>query len=445
MKYFRITTAVLLSSLLFSGELLAAAAEVRPNVIVILADDLGYGDIGCYNGWIKTPQLDALASRGLRFTDFHSSGAVCSPTRAGLMTGRYQQTVGVPGVVSAAHHRDKGLALKYLTFAEVLRKAGYRTGMFGKWHLGYDPKYNPVNQGFDVFRGYVSGNVDYFSHIDQAGHYDWWNGIQQVVEEGYVTHLVTQHGLDFIETNRDRPFCLYLAHEAPHYPYQGPNDKPDRTVGGKFDNHGSRMDKKEAYREMVEAVDLGVGQIVEKLAELKLSERTLIVFSSDNGATALGSCGVLNGYKGSLWEGGHRVPAIAVWPGRIPAGKVTDETAISLDLFPTMLAVTGASVPEGHHLDGTNLLPLMTAGEPLSPRTLYWRFGKQLAMREGDWKIVRIAEKRSKATPRRYLFNLADDLEEQHDLAEKDPERFEQMWKKLRLWDEQIGPDEFGS
>ena len=239
--------------------LLGVSAWLRaadsPNFIVIMADDLGYGDLSSYGGWIETPHLDKLAAQGMEFTDFHSSGNVCSPTRAGLMTGRYQQRAGIPGVVfadptNAVHYH--GLQTSEVTFAELLRGAGYSTAIFGKWHLGYYPKYNPIQHGFDSFRGYVSGNVDFISHVDQAGVYDWWHQDKHVVEEGYTTHLITTHAIEFIEANKRKPFCLYLPHEAPHYPYQGPNDPALRSVGGAFDNQGERKDIKNAYREMVQ-------------------------------------------------------------------------------------------------------------------------------------------------------------------------------------------------
>ena len=204
-----------------------------PNMVIILADDLGYGDLGTFGGWIPSPHLDALAKSGLKFTDFHSNGVVCSPTRAALMTGRYPQRAGIPGVIVAAlegkTHND-GIQDAEWTLAEALRDKGYATGLMGKWHLGYQKPFNPTRHGFDQFRGYISGNVDYFSHIDQAGVEDWWHDEKLEAEEGYSTHLITKHAVDFIVENKNRPFFLYVAHEAPHYPFQGPHDKPLRTL-----------------------------------------------------------------------------------------------------------------------------------------------------------------------------------------------------------------------
>ena len=219
-------------SLLVAVMATAAAETSKPNFIIIMADDMGYGDAGCYGGEIPTPNLDRMAKEGMRFTDFHSSGNVCSPTRAGLMTGRYQQRAGIPGVINAdpkvgAHHH--GLhPEKEITFSKLLKQAGYATAICGKWHLGYTKNFNPVHHGFDRFNGFVSGNIDFHSHYDRMGVFDWWDGLELRKEEGYSTHLITKQALDFIEKSKDGPFCLYVAHEAVHAPWQGPNDPPER-------------------------------------------------------------------------------------------------------------------------------------------------------------------------------------------------------------------------
>jgi arylsulfatase A len=411
----------------------------RPNFIVILADDLGYGDVGCYGGKrIETPRLDALAEGGTRFTDFHASCPVCSPTRAGLLTGRYQQRAGIPGVISAAHHRDKGLDPSEITFARQLKAVGYATGVFGKWHLGYDPRFNPDKHGFDRFRGYVSGNVDYISHIDQTGVPDWWDNSTQITEEGYTTELITRHSVRFMEENRDRPFCLYVAHEAPHYPYQVPGDGPVRAVGQRGVVHGREGDVSAQYAEMIEVMDEGIGEIVDTVARLGLERDTFIFFFSDNGATPAGSNAPFRGGKGSLWEGGHRVPAIAYWPGRISAGQVTDEPTISLDLFPTLLPLAGASVPDEHLVDGRDLSPLLFDGQGLGERRLYWAYGAQRAVREGDWKLLVSPPGEEKG---RMLLNLRDDPGEQRDLSDAEPSRVEALREALADWERDVGVD----
>jgi len=412
----------------------------RPNIIIILADDLGYGDISCYGSkTISTPNIDALAEGGLKFTDFHSNCPKCSPTRAAFLTGRYQQRCGVEGVVTAKGHRENGMPLKETTFAEALKATGYRTAIFGKWHVGYQVRFNPVKQGFDEFGGYVSGNVDYISHIDQVGYKDWWKNADEIDEEGYTTDLITEHGVDFIERNTAKPFCLYLAHEAPHYPYQGRGDKPVRTPGDPEAFEG-REDKATAYKEMVEIMDEGVGRVVETVKRLGLERKTFIFFFSDNGAMRLGSNGPLRGFKGDIFEGGHRIPAIAYWPGRIEPGTITDQTAIGMDLFATMASIAGTPIPKGLKLDGVDLSPVLCGRGKLGERTLFWRFKKQKAVRRGPWKLVVVSanKKKKNAATTTSLFNLDDDLAEANDLASLKPEIAKELAKALAEWESYI-------
>jgi arylsulfatase A-like enzyme len=410
----------------------ATMSAERPNIIIIMADDLGYGDIGCYDSEkIRTPNIDALAMGGLKFTDYHSNCPVCSPTRAALLTGRYQQRCGIEGVVTAAKHRHTGMALEEVTFAEVLKTQGYATGIFGKWHVGYDAAFNPSRQGFDEFIGYVSGNVDYHSHIDQAGYDDWWKNLRKVREEGYCTDLITKHGVGFIERHKDVPFCLYLPHEAPHYPYQGRDDPPERLSEGRKGKKAKGSEITRAYKEMVEVMDEGIGRIVETVRRLGLERKTFIFFCSDNGANKNGSNGVLTGYKGSLWEGGHRVPAIAYWPGRIKAGTTTDQTVLGMDLFATMVSIVGAKPPAGLKLDGIDLLPMLTRGVKLPKRTLFWRYRKEKAVRKGQWKLL-VQGGRSK------LYNLDEDLGEKVNLAIEQPEIVKLLEDELAVWEQEV-------
>jgi arylsulfatase A-like enzyme len=269
---------------------------------------------------------------------------MCSPTRAALLTGRYQQRAGIQAVLSCKSTYETGMAPEQVTFAEVLKTAGYSTACFGKWHLGYSPPFGPVAQGFDTYRGHVAGGSDYFSHVDRSGRADWWKDTQLQAEEGYTTELLTDHAIEFIQRNRGKPFCAYVPYQAVHFPFQGPNDEADRVVGGNYwskAKYGRRYedveDRKAAYKEMIEALDAGVGKIVEAVKQLGLAKRTLIFFTSDNGAYRwVGSNLPCRGQKGDLWEGGHRVPAIAYWPGKIKAGSITDETVLTMDLFPRL-------------------------------------------------------------------------------------------------------------
>jgi arylsulfatase A-like enzyme len=411
----------------------------RPNFVIIMADDLGYGDLGCYGGdRIATPHLDRLAAEGMRFTDFHSSGAVCSPTRAGLMTGRYQQRAGIPAVIFADSRREThphGLQDGEVTFAELLREAGYRTAVFGKWHLGYYKKYNPIRHGFGQFRGYVSGNVDFFSHVDQTGRFDWWRDDSLEDELGYTTHLITRHALRFIEDHQSDPFCLYLPYEPPHYPYQGPNDSPIRAVGaprGLNEMNLQAGDIRRAYREMVEAMDQGIGEILSQLRTHGWEKETLVMFLSDNGATVHGSNGMLRGHKGQLWEGGHRVPLIASWPGVIPEGAVSNELTISLDIMPTLLEASQLRLPVERHLDGRSLLGHLTEAKNLRSRRLFWAHGNWRAVRDGPWKAILGGDLQPA------LFNLDNDLGEQANLADQEVTRLKEMLSAVEGWEADV-------
>ena len=419
----------------------ATTAATPPNIVLIMADDLGYGELSCYGGtqW-ETPRLDQLAATGLRLTDFHSNGAVCSPTRAALMTGRYQQRCGIDGVVTAKSHRNTGMPREEETVAELLAGVGYATGIFGKWHLGYSPELNPTHQGFGSYTGFVSGNIDLFSRVDQEGWYDWWRQRKLVVEPGYAPHLLTDHAVDFIGQHKEKPFFLYVPHPAPHYPYQGPGDLPNRVIRQgpqpadyppeKVAPRLEGVEAARAYRQMVVDLDTQVGRIVDALEACGLRDNTLVVFCSDNGGIAKsglgGDNGPLRGRKGQLYEGGHRVPAIFHWPGRIKPG-VSDELAVTFDLLPTFAELVGAK--PSHRLDGTSLATLLLARQGPPPRPVAWLSSGRMAYREGVWKLLL-----NKSSVE--LYNLQDDLAESDDLATKEPARVQRMQaaaEQLRL------------
>lgn len=425
---------ILVALLVFTG--VTVADEKRPpNIVIIMADDMGYAGLSCYGlQRHKTPHLDKLAAEGLRFTDFHSNGAVCSPTRAALLTGRYQQRTGVDSVVNADRkHPDHGQHLKPSehTFAELLKTRGYATAIMGKWHVGYAVDHNPTHHGFDTFRGFVSGNIDYISHYDRVEIFDWWHDREFDKEQGYVTHLINKHALDFIETNKDKPFCLYIAHEAIHNPNQGPNDPAIRGP-----NKKPRKDLQptlDAVRAMTLAMDDGVGQIVAKLRELDLDDNTLVWFFSDNGGTRenLTTGPLLRGSKGSVWEGGHRVPAIAWWPGRIKPGKVTDATVMTMDVAPTIAKLAGVTAPDSYKPDGIDVSGVLLRGEALPERTLFWKHGSAMAVRDGQWKLV--TNQKSRA-PGGGLYHLGNDLKESNDLSKTEAARAKAMRAKLDAW-----------
>ena len=410
--------------------------RTKPNIIFIMADDLGYGDIACFgNERIATPHIDRLAAEGLTFTDYHSNGAVCTPTRAALITGRYQQRAGLEGVIYVGGEtRQKGLDAASNSIARALGAAGYTSGLFGKWHLGYKTDHNPVHFGFDIFRGYVSGNVDYHSHVDNAGIADWWHDLELVEEDGYLTDLVSDYAVRFIREHREGPFFLYVAHEAPHWPYQGRNDPADREPGKTdFPSWGSRQDHAGAYKEMIEAMDDGVGRILATLAELGLDEDTMVVFCSDNGPVPeVGCSGGLRGAKGDVYEGGHRVPAAARWPGRIQPGTTTAEVVLSMDWLPTFTALAGEREPAvDDALDGIDLSALLCEQTPLPERTVFFRYRDQAAARCGRWKLMRDRNETA-------LYDLDADVAEEHDQAAAEPETAARLKAELDAWEADV-------
>ena len=416
-----------------------------PNVVLILADDLGYGDLSCFgNPSNRTPHLDRLAAEGLRLTDFHANGPMCSATRASLLTGRYQHRFGRAFEAALDEDRDQriGLPPEAVTIAEALGDRGYATGLFGKWHLGYRAPFLPTRQGFDAFAGLLTGDGDHHSHVSRSGGADWWVGERSRLEEGYSVDLITEHGVSFIERHRDRPFFLLVSHLAIHFPWQGPDEGPHRVLGqdyrasGKLGPHGPG-EVGPVVREMVEAVDGSVGRLVEVLRRLGLDGQTLVFFTSDNGGYLdyggrfggeISDNGPLRGQKGDLFEGGHRVPAVAWWPDRVAPG-VSDETAMTMDLMPTFLDLAGADPPAP--LDGLSLAPLLLGRRPLPCRALFWRKASLGAARLGPWKLV-LEDRRP------MLFNLDDDPGESIDRAGDEPRRVALMLGAYDDWQRDV-------
>ena len=416
-----------------------------PSIVFIMADDLGYGDLGCYGSTINdTPNIDALASSGLRFTDFHSSGPMCSPTRAATLTGFYQQRFGskFDGAISGIDDYKTGLPLAAVTIAEVLKTKGYATGCFGKWHLGFRPPYFPTEQGFDEFRGLGSGDGDFFNHVDRSGRADWWLNDELHSEEGYTTDLITEHSIRFIERNRGNPFFLYVPHLAIHFPWQGPEDPPHREVGKEYhkDKCGVIPDRSNVWphtKAMIESLDKSVGEILDALKENGLSENTLVIFTSDNGGYIryaggfenISSNGPLRGQKTQVYEGGHRVPAIASWPGKIKAG-ISDEITHSTDWFPTFARLADIA-SEDLKFDGQDLAPLLFEQQPLQARNLYWRIRGHWAVRSGPWKLVH-------TNGNTELYNLKNDIGEMNDLAGALPSLVKQLSEAWQTWENDI-------
>jgi len=421
---------------------LRAVEQRQPNIIFILADDLGYGDIGCYGSAInRTPHLDRLAAGGIRFTDFHSNGPMCSPTRAAFLTGLYQNRFGrrFESALSGSR-RDPGLPLNAVTIAEVLQQAGYATGMYGKWHLGYEAPWLPTNQGFDEFRGLVSGDGDHHTQIDRSGNEDWWNGESVSMEKGYTAELITRHSIDFIKRHRDEPFFLYVPHLAIHFPWQGPEDPAHRKRGTSYrkDKWGvipDRSNVRPHVTAMIESLDESVGRMVAILDRLGLTNNTLVVFTSDNGGYLdyaggfknISDMGQLRGEKATIYEGGHRVPAIFSWPGRIKS-SVSHETAMTFDLFPTFAALAGTNT-DSATLDGMDLREILFDGKSLPQRSLFWRMGSSKAARQDTWKLC----VRGNRPPE--LYNLATDVGERNNLADSRPMVLSDLKNALVEWE----------
>lgn len=423
----------------------------RPNFVLILADDLGYGDIGCYgNTRNRTPHLDRLAEEGLIFTDFHANGPMCSPTRAALLTGHYQHRFGraFETALSAKARPRPGLPLEATTIPEALKQAGYATGMFGKWHLGYELPYLPMRHGFDEFRGLLTGDGDHHSHIDRSGDEDWWHDERIEMEAGYTADLVTRHSVDFMERHAEEPFFLYVSHLAIHFPWQAPDESSHRAKGQDYWSFSKLGPHEEGQvrpvvQSMVEALDRSTGEIIAALRRLGIADHTFVFFTSDNGGYLdyagrfrgeISSNGPLRGQKGDLFEGGHRVPAIAWWPGRIEAGTVTAETAMTIDLMPTYLDLTGVVLRTGgvaRTTDGHSLAPTLLVGSSMPSRTLFWRKGTDWAARRGPWKLVGDGENMM-------LFNLDEDVAEQNDVADEQPQMVRLLRAHYRQWDEDV-------
>lgn len=418
----------------------------RPNFVVILADDLGYADVAAFGSERNsTPSLDRMAAHGLRFTDFHSSGPMCTPTRAAFLTGQYPHRLGpdFESALSGITDYDIGLPLGAHTLAEELAAHGYRTGMYGKWHLGYHPPFLPVGQGFHEFRGLASGDGDHHSHIDRSGRPDWWHNSELAPEEGYGVDLITDHSVDFIRRHREEPFFLYVAHLAIHFPWQGPADTGYRIEGGDYHNLTKlgvleSQDVSAKVKEMVEAVDGSVGRILEALLDAGLERRTLVFFTSDNGGYRtyqggyhnISENGPLRGQKGQVYEGGHRVPAIAYWPGRIEPGT-SDAVGATFDLFPTFRELAGLP-NDGPCVDGTALTPVLLEGRPLAPRLLFWRIRDERAVRQGQWKLVQVPGEPHE------LYDLSVDLGESDNVAAAHPEVVDRLRAGLERWEGDI-------
>ncbi len=397
-----------------------------PNVVVILADDLGCGDTSLYDGWIPTPCLDRMAREGVRFSDFHSNSSVCSPTRVAFLTGRYQQRVGIVDVI-VGYRDEHGLEPSEATLPSLMKQAGYQTALFGKWHCGTQARHNPVNHGFDEFVGLLIGGGDY--HL----HRRWMDGLEIRPQQGYSTHIITEKSLDFIERNRDRPFFLYVSHQAVHNPYQTPADTPENRPE-KIPLTGPTA--RASYQVMLAELDQSVGRILDKLTELEIHENTLVFFFSDNGAVRLGqNKRPFRGGKFSNYEGGHRVPAVAWWPGKISGGWTSDELVVGMDLLPTILDCTGITPPNHRPFDGISIRDHLLAQTDMPDRRVFFGYEPKLgtAMRDGHWKMQTKEDVVE-------LYDLDRDIKETTNVAAQFPKVAASMQAAIDQWKRQVGP-----
>jgi len=428
----------------------------RPNFIIILTDDQGYGDLSCMGSKdFVTPNIDNLTESGARFTSWYSGSPVCSPSRASLLTGRYPGNAGVRAIL-AGHRKASGLTPEVPTIATALKKLGYSTALIGKWHLGLQEKSRPTNNGFDRFYGFMAGCIDYYSHIFYWGMadgrfnpcHDLWENDKEIYENGrYFTELVTEKSVEQIRefAKTGKPFFLFIAYNAPHYPMHAPKKYMDRFKHLSWD--------RQVMAAMISAVDDGVGEIVNELKRSGIYDNTCIFYQSDNGPSREsrnwldgrpdpyygGSSSILKGHKFSLFEGGIRVPGIISWPAVIPGGQVIDEPCAAMDIFPTFVKAAGGDISE-YETDGCDILPVVTKNAPSPHEYLFWEMDEQTAVRYRNYKLVLngyLVE--GEPVPEKvFLSDLSCDLSESKNLADELPELTRELTEKAMAWRREI-------
>lgn len=413
----------------------AAAAGRRPNIVLIVADDLGYGDLGCQGGQdVATPNIDRLAAEGVRMTDFYATHPSCGPSRAGLLSGRYQHRFGFENNPGLAQHDSPAVGLPRDhggTIAERLKAQGYATAAVGKWHTGYTAENLPTARGFDRFYGFIGGAMAYTADAPN-GAKDLLRNTAPAPMPAHTTEAFTDEAVGFIRESGQRPFFLYAAFNAVHAPLQSTAPYLARVAP-------TADPRRRTYLAMLAALDDAVGRIVSAVDQAGVGRETLIVFTSDNGGPTwqtTSANGPFNGVKGTMFEGGVRVPAIFRWTGRLPAGRTTGAVGMGFDITATALAA--ARAPLTPDLDGVDLMPVLVGRAKPPERTLYWRMIPQGAMRSGDWKVLF-------AEDRWWLFNLKDDPGERHDLAAARPEVLKRLQADWNRWSATMPPALWGS
>lgn len=420
---------------------------IRPDLIFILADDLGWADLGCFgSNEINTPNLDRLAGEGVRFTHAYSASPTCSPTRIGLYTGRYPGRLAA-GLEEPMRTRAEfnGIPHDHPTLPKLLVDAGYSTAMFGKWHCGWLPWYSPIRAGFERFYGCLDGAIDYFEHIGTLGERDLWEGETEIDDTGYFTEMITREACAHIAAAGDEPLYLQLNYTAPHWPWEGPGDA---HVGARIRDEYTQQESPDSYPlldlhsgslakygEMVEAMDAGIGDVIDAIDARGRPDDTLIVFSSDNGGERWANMWPFVGEKGDLTEGGIRVPGLIRWPSAIDGGQACDRPNITMDWTATMLDAAGAQPDPGYPLDGVSLLPYLVDGAPFPNHDLYWRTRSQLAVRRGRMKYLHDRRLRPQKLGQwpladgdyHLLYDVAVDGRERADIAVHHPDQVNEL------------------
>ncbi len=406
----------------------------------MMADDLGYADLSCYGRReYRTTNIDSIATGGARFTQAYANSAVCSATRTALITGRYQYRLRCGLEEPITGRRNEGLPPEHPTLPSLLKKAGYGTTLIGKWHLGQLPEFGPLKSGYDHFWGFRGGGVDYFTHksgIANTNTDDLWDDDVPIHQNGYLTDLLGQRAVKVIGeyAARRQPFFLSLHFNAPHWPWEGPGDEAEsRRIKALIDRDGGSM---KTYEHMVLAMDLQVGRVLKAIDSAGIANNTIVIFTSDNGGERFADTWPFSGKKTELLEGGLRIPALIRWPGRIPAGTVAEQVAISMDWVPTLLAAASAQADPAYPLDGISLLPQLGGNAPPVSRSLFWRYhyNAQRAHRDGDMKYLRIAGND-------FLFNVADDPLERANLKQRQPEIYRKLVADYEAWNRTMLPD----
>jgi len=442
--------------LVWCGFTSASAADRKPNIVLIISDDQGYPDLGCIGTKpipILTPHLDRLAAEGVRATSFYVTWCACTPSRGSVLTGRFPQRNGLydmvrndminyghkftPEEYAVSPEMTLGLDPKEVTIGDVLKRAGYTTGVVGKWDMGQAKRYLPLQRGFDFFYGHGNNGIDYYTH-ERYGVHSMFRGNARTQEDRgtYATDIFEREAISFVRQSRGKPFFLYLAFNAPH----GASnlDKPGVQATPEYlaRYDGTKLEGKlKSYYAAVTHMDHSIGKVMATLKEMNMDDNTLVLFMSDNGGSGNGGNAPLKGSKGTMWEGGLRVPFIAWWPGKFPAGRVTDEFLTSMEIFPMLTEITGAIPTPGVKLDGFNMLPILQ-GKAKSPRTeMFWERRSDRAARVGNWKWVDSAKGRG-------LFDLSTDLGETNDLSKEKPEVAAMMKAKFAAWKAEMDASE---